>query len=160
MLLNLFSAVCAWCREIFRFPWLVTHLRGKFHLGRAKVPLSFAFSQKKAVQVLYSLWCALGRKVNPSMSLQVNGQITQQLYDQLSTDAFETLPGQQSLQQLTDTICPQQEKQSNVVCHLSLFKSYLPFTLKNISRKATGHSSVVFLWCCLVCSQPGHRSLK
>lgn len=142
MLLNLFSAVCAWCREIFRFPWLVTHLRGKFHLGRAKVPLSFAFSQKKAVQLLYSLWCALGRKVNPSMSLQVNGQITQQLYDQLSTDAFETLPGQQSLQQLTDTICPQQEKQSNVVCHLSLLKA----TSLSHWRTSPGKPQVTAVW--------------
>lgn len=62
----------------------------------------------------------LEQKSESFFSLQVNGQITQQLYEQLFTAAFKTLPGQQSLQQLRDTNCPQSGKQSNMVCHLSL----------------------------------------
>lgn len=90
MLLIFFSAVCASRSEIFRFPLLVTHLRGKFHLGRARGQSASVLHpqpRKSCTSTgLIHLWCTLGRKVNPSMSLQVSGQIG------------HTLPGQQSWQ--------------------------------------------------------------
>lgn len=109
----LFCCMCLMQGD-FRFPLLFTHLRGKFHLGRARgQSASVVHLQPRkgwTSTVLSHLWCTLGRKVNPAMSLQVKEQIPQWLYEQLFTDAFKTLLGQQSLQQLTDTICPQQHR--------------------------------------------------
>lgn len=127
MLLKFFSAVCALCREIFRFPLLITHLRGKFHLGRARGQsasvLCIQPRQGWTSTGLSYLGCVLGRKVNPATSLQVNGQITQWLCEQLFADVFKTLPGQQGWQ-TPSALCKRSRATWLVAC---LFQKLPPF---------------------------------
>lgn len=123
MLLKFFCAVYASCRNIFRFPLLVTLERQiplrKSQRTKCLCPLPAA-KKRLYKYCTHPLVMYLEQKSESFFSLQVNGQTTQQLYEQLFTAAFKTLPGQQSLQQLTDTNCPQPGKQNNMVCHLSL----------------------------------------